>query len=271
MQERRPQFLKNTAEVITVGNELLIGKILNTNAQWLCRRITTLGGRITRVTTIPDEVDVIALTIKQALSRKPDFIVTVGGLGPTYDDKTLQGVAKALSQPPQLNRKALRMVEEKYLELSAKGIVRKTNITAERAKMARLPRGANPLFNPVGTAPASLSHNGRTLIISLPGVPSEMRAIFDNSVTAIAVEKFSNLHFKEKSMMVKNVPESELAPLVDEVMRSFPTVYIKSHPKGGGKHLLLELHFSTYGRSGEEARKTVDSSSKMIRGMIRKI
>ncbi|MCJ7767212.1 molybdopterin-binding protein, partial [Candidatus Bathyarchaeota archaeon] len=78
-------------EIVCVGNELLIGKTLNTNAHWLAKRATSLGVMVKRVTVILDEVDEVATVLREALNRKPRFIITTGGLGPTFDDKTLEG------------------------------------------------------------------------------------------------------------------------------------------------------------------------------------
>ncbi|MGQ9469776.1 MAG: molybdopterin-binding protein, partial [Nitrososphaerales archaeon] len=128
-------------EIITIGNELLIGKTLNTNAHWLARQITSLGGRITRITVIGDDTNEISLSIKEAIQRKNNFIITVGGLGPTYDDKTLQGVAKALKRELIINDDALKMVEKKYEYMVDHGILKKAELTPARVKMATLPRG----------------------------------------------------------------------------------------------------------------------------------
>ena len=103
-------------EIISVGNELLIGKVLNANAQFLSKRATTLGTKITRTTTIRDNVNEIANTLREALKRKPQFIIITGGLGPTFDDKTLQGIAKALNRKLEVNPEALEMVREKRSE-----------------------------------------------------------------------------------------------------------------------------------------------------------
>ncbi|MEM2876373.1 MAG: molybdopterin-binding protein, partial [Candidatus Bathyarchaeia archaeon] len=92
-----------SVELISVGNELLIGKIVNTNANWLAKRVTTLGLRVKRITTVGDDVNEIATVLQESLSRKPRFIVVTGGLGPTFDDMTLEGVAKALGCELKLN------------------------------------------------------------------------------------------------------------------------------------------------------------------------
>ncbi|MEM2609951.1 MAG: molybdopterin-binding protein, partial [Candidatus Bathyarchaeia archaeon] len=166
-------------EIICVGNELLIGKTLNTNAQWLAKRATSLGVTLKRITVVGDDVDEIACAVREALGRKPRFIITTGGLGPTFDDKTLEGIAKAINRRLELNEKALEMVRKKYEEYAKARKINAIEMTAHRIKMAQLPEGAEPLPNPVGTAPGVLVRIGGTDLIALPGVPSEMEAIFD--------------------------------------------------------------------------------------------
>jgi len=97
-------------EIICVGNELLIGKTVNTNAHWMGKQATNLGVNLKRITIVQDIVDEIANVVREAIQRKPRFIVSTGGLGPTFDDKTLEGIAKALNRKLEINEKALAMV-----------------------------------------------------------------------------------------------------------------------------------------------------------------
>lgn len=85
-------------EIICIGNELLIGKVKDTNAHYLAKQITKLGANVKRVTVIQDTIQEISSSVCEAFARKPQIIVTTGGLGPTFDDKTLQGIAKALNR-----------------------------------------------------------------------------------------------------------------------------------------------------------------------------
>ena len=92
----------------------MIGKTLNTNATWIAKRVTTLGGVVKTITSVGDKLSEIERSVKQVLSQKPRFILTTGGLGPTFDDMTLQGVAKALDRRTIVNEDALRLIREKY-------------------------------------------------------------------------------------------------------------------------------------------------------------
>jgi len=99
-------------EIISVGNELLIGKISNINARWIAERATTLGFDVRRIVTVKDDVDEIASAVQEAIQRHPRFIITTGGLGPTFDDKTLEGVAKGTGRKLEVNHQALRQIDD---------------------------------------------------------------------------------------------------------------------------------------------------------------
>lgn len=256
-------------EIICVGNELLIGKTLNTNAQWLAKRATSLGATIRRITVVGDDVDEIANAVREALERKPRFIITTGGLGPTFDDKTLEGIAKALNRSLKLNSEALQMVKEKYETYAKAGRIDSAELTPHRIKMAQLPEGAEPLPNPVGTAPGiRLSVDG-TDIIALPGVPVEMEAIFNGSVVAMLRKETGDLMFFEASIYVDNIMESTLAPLIDLTMHDNPYVYIKSHPKGEEKKPRIEIHLSTTAKDSKTAKDRLGKAIIQLSELIK--
>ena len=228
----------STAEIISVGNELLIGHTLDTNSHWIAKRFTKYGWTLQRITVLRDSLAAIKDGVNGALRRKPDLLITLGGLGPTHDDMTLKGVALALNKRLVLNPEALAMVKARYNAIEAS-----RGLTRFRRKMATLPEGAEPLPNPVGTAPGVTIKVGVTRLVSLPGVPSEMKAIFTGSV--IPMLKDSNGEPpRELSIGLVGIIESALAPALDRTRKAFPGLYFKSHPRGreGGIRSLIELH-----------------------------
>lgn len=255
-------------EIICVGNELLIGKIVNTNAHWLAKRATSLGMTVKRVTAVSDDVAEIATVVRESLKRKPKLIITTGGLGPTFDDRTLEGIAKALNRELEVNQKALGMVRKKYETYAKEGKIEEVELTPPRVKMAKLPEGSKPLLNPVGTAPGVETKVGGTFLIALPGVPSEMEAIFEESVAPLIKKEAGVTVFFERSVFADGIMESALAPLIDEVMHDNSCVYIKSHPKGQEKKPHLEVHFSTTTKNHETARKCVDVAVAQLSQLI---
>lgn len=260
--------MSNAIEIVCVGNELLIGKTLNTNAQWLAKRITTMGLNVKRIITIGDDTDEISQALKECLKRKPAFIITTGGLGPTFDDKTLEGIAKALNRKLETNQQALKMVEKKYRQYQKEGKIEKVELTPPRIKMATLPENSQPIENPIGTAPAVLTTQNNTTIIALPGVPSEMKAIFEESLMPLLRKTLGDMTFFETSLEVSGIMESDMAPLIDKVMHDNPYVYVKSHPKGEEKIPHIELHISTTAKNTQEAKERVSKTLIQISEMI---
>jgi nicotinamide-nucleotide amidase len=228
----------STAEIISVGNELLIGHTLDTNSHWIAKRFTRFGWTLQRITVLRDSLAAIKDGVAGSLRRKPDLLITLGGLGPTHDDMTLKGVALALEKRLILNPDAFAMVKARYNKLEAS-----TGLTRFRRKMAILPKGAEPLPNPIGTAPGVMIKVGSTRLVSLPGVPSEMKAIFTGSVIPMLRASRGEAP-KEVSIGLVGIIESALAPALDRTRRVFPGLYFKSHPRGreGGIRSLIQLH-----------------------------
>ncbi|MGB8779491.1 MAG: molybdopterin-binding protein [Candidatus Bathyarchaeia archaeon] len=261
-------------EIVCVGNELLIGKTLNTNAQWLAKRATTLGVIVHRITVVGDDVDEIASAMRESLRRKPRFIITTGGLGPTFDDKTLKGIAKGFKRKLEVNDEALQMVRRKYEALLREGRIEKVELTPARVKMATFPESTKPLHNSVGTAPGMIASVDGTFLIALPGVPPEMEAIFEESVVPMLKRDAGESAFFEASIYANGVMESSLAPLIDKVMRDNPDVYIKSHvytkshPQVEGRRSHIELHFSTTAEDSKIARIRLDKAMTQLSELV---
>jgi len=256
---------KPKAWILTIGNELLIGRIVNTNASWLARRLTFLGFSVERIIVTPDEPAEVAEEIRRALSRDDvKVIITTGGLGPTYDDRTLEAVARAINRPLRLNEQALQWVRQKY---ESGGM----QMTKEREKMAYLPEGAEPIWNPVGTAPGSLVMAGEALIASLPGVPAEMQAMFEELMPRLK-QLAPPLEVIDCGFIVVGVPESSLAPYVEEAERKNPGCYVKSHPKGHEiRGPVLEIRVLASARTRDEARELALRALEVVKGGARSL
>ena len=243
-----------SVELICFGNELLIGKTVNTNAHWLGKQISILGSTITRITTVPDILDEMVKVLQETINRKPNIIITTGGLGPTFDDLTLDALAKATNTKLVLNEKAVELIKERLDELSkVRGII--LEFTIERKKMALIPEGADALKNRAGSAPGVMLRYGETLIFSLPGVPSEMMAIFEYEISKF-FENEEQKHLLERTLIVKNIPESELAKAISPIRLKYPAIYFKTHPKSytieDKRVLQVEVHLTEIGTTAEE-------------------
>ncbi len=217
--------MKPKAWILNIGNELTIGRIVNTNGAWLARQLTLRGVDVRRIIVVPDDENEVCDIVKQGVSKGIALLVTAGGLGPTPDDRTVEFVAKALGKKVVLNEEALRMVESKY---KLHGL----ELTPERVKMAYLPEGAKPIPNDVGTAPGVFMSVANTRIILLPGVPREAEVMFERYVIPLIKDVLPRLCVVEDGITVEGLPESSIAPLLKTIMKKYPNVYIKSHPKG---------------------------------------
>jgi nicotinamide-nucleotide amidase len=257
-------------EIICIGNELLIGKIVNTNASWLAKRATSLGVSVKRITVVADTIEEIATAFCDALERKPTFVISTGGLGPTFDDKTFQGIAKALNRKLSVDEEALGMIKAKYKEYAKTRNLPEGEMTPPRVKMATIPEYSKIIRNPVGTAPGIRVDVGASILLALPGVPREMEAIFEESIKPRLLEAGGNVTFYELSIYLENIMESVLAPLIDKVMADNRPVYIKSHPKGKENKPYMELHLSIYGESSENLEKTLGKAAVELSALINK-
>jgi nicotinamide-nucleotide amidase len=248
-----------TAEILSIGNELLIGHTLDTNSHWIAKQLNRLGWVLQRVTQLRDSPDSIVSGIRESIRRQPVMVVTLGGLGPTHDDMTLAGVSRALDRPLRLNKDALRMVEEHYRRLEIP-----PRLTKYRTKMATIPRGGVPMSNPIGTAPGVKIRVSGTTMFSLPGVPSEMRAIFRDSIVPF-LESFSSSRPNELQFKIAGIIESALAPILDKARQSYPGLYFKSHPRGKetGVRPLILLHI--YSTEPGSADKVTEAAEYVVR------
>ena len=252
------------AEIIAIGNELLLGDVLDTNTNWLCKRITGVGGQVTRVAMIRDEVEAIAAEMRSAMGRKPELILTTGGLGPTGDDITLLAVAEATERPVELHAEALALVKAKYEELAKEGYVEDAALTEARQKMAYLPRGATALRNPVGGAPGVVLEMGDSILVSLPGVPEELKAIYQETLPPLLERVFGESYYEEQEVMALCGDESSLAPLLADVVERHPDVYIKSRARRYGPEVRILITLSAASESKVEIERRLGAALETL-------
>ena len=250
-------------EILVIGNEILIGKTQDTNSNWMAKRIAKYGHRLRRITAIGDSLEEISTTVKSILERNPDIIITSGGLGPTFDDMTLEGIALGLNREIVLNEHALNSIRKAYENANNAGILKLEGLTKERKKMAYLPKGSTPLPNIRGTAPGVKIKEMNTTIFILPGVPAEMKAMFLNVISPILKEKRGK--FVEKGFIFKGIGESQIAPYVTELENKYPKLWIKTHPRVG---LSVEVELSITAFNVENGEKMAEEALNELREVI---
>jgi molybdenum cofactor synthesis domain-containing protein len=201
--------MPKTAGIILVGNEILSGKIVDANAVYLCRELRALGVDVRRISVIPDEVDVIAAEVR-VFSREFDIVFTSGGVGPTHDDVTIEGVARALDVGIVRHPTLVALIERYY-----------TGAPTEAAlRMAEVPEGAELVAGSV-RFPTVLARN----VYVLPGVPEIFRQKFD-----ALRERFRDQPFRLKCVFV-SIGEGTLAAHLNELLADFPELLLGSYPE----------------------------------------
>ena len=227
-------------ELLSIGNELLVGQVLDTNAHWLVRNLTGIGAVVRRAQMIRDEYDEIEATFKGVFARAPRLLITTGGLGPTDDDLTARALAQTFGVTLETNPIALDMVRERYAHLASIRPNYSADLNDPRRKMALFPPGANPLNNSDGAAPAiELDVDTRTgriapigsgdlTIVCLPGVPKEMKEIYENSLQPVLARTVGAGGYVERNIVLERGDESRIAAMLQDVQSRHSTVYVKS-------------------------------------------
>jgi len=246
-----------TLEIITIGTELLLGEITDTNSTYIARTLRDHGIDIYRITTIGDNPGRIASTIKEARKRA-EIIITTGGLGPTVDDPTRQAVADAADCKLIFHVELWSQILEKFQDYGHEP-------TENNRSQAYIPDGAIPIPNPVGTAPCFIVEIGETSIISLPGVPREMEFILHNKVIPWLCEKYAlkSQIIKATVLHAASMGESVIDQKIEDLERlSNPTVGLLAHP---GQ---VDIRITAKARSESEAWRLTKPIVKEIRSRL---
>ena len=202
--------MARTAGIILIGNEILSGKVVDANASYLCRELRTLGVEVRKISVIPDEVELIAFEVSEH-SRAFDVVFTSGGVGPTHDDVTIEGVARGLGVPVVRDPRLVRVLEGFH----------KGQLNEARLKMAEVPEGAELMAGEELAFPAVVVRN----IYVLPGVPEIFRQKFE-----ALRERFRESPFYLCSVFI-NMPEGTLADHLNELLRRHPELMLGSYPE----------------------------------------
>lgn len=194
--------------VINVGDEILAGDTVNTNSSWLASRLSERGVEVEEILVIPDILEVISSRVGE-FSDKYDAVIVTGGLGPTHDDITMEGVADAFGRLMEVNEDVYEMIKNKYASKS-ESLARRT---------AEIPEGSQPLINEKGVAPGCVIEN----VYVLPGVPEEMKEMFGDIENDFQGEK------KHVGVLYTSTPESKMRQILEDAQEKFG-VTVGSYP-----------------------------------------
>jgi molybdenum cofactor synthesis domain-containing protein len=252
------------AEIVVVGRELLRGQLRDGNAPWIAGELTRRGALVHRITIVDDLERSIMNAVAEARGRGVHLIVTTGGLGPAQDDRTLAGVAAALSLPLTINPPARDMVEAAYTTLKDTRVIGKAGFTASREQMCFLPVGAEAIANPAGVAPGMLLRPmGGAAVISVPGRPEESRAVFETAMLRIR-ELFPLRASAERELEAPTSDESAMRPVLDRLTDEFPGVWIKSHPPAVRRRDPIRVTLQSFAATQKEAELLVEGALRRL-------
>lgn len=220
-----------TAEILSQGDEVVTGQIADTNAAWIAEQLTALGFSILRHTTVGDILPDIVAAVGEAAARA-DLVVCTGGLGPTDDDLTAQAVAEVFGAPLALDPQALAQIQSIYDRYGR-------SMPKVNRKQAWLPTGCVRLDNDWGTAPGFSVRTSRGLAAFLPGVPSEMRAMFQERVLPLLVETLRATPGRLITLRTTGIGESNLQERLGSVQ--LPGVVLSTRTRLPENHIKLRF------------------------------
>ena len=212
-----------SAEIITIGTEILLGEIIDTNARHIARWLRDAGIDLYRKTTVGDNARRIAQAIQQAMERC-EIILTTGGLGPTVDDPTREAIALAFGIPTEFRPELWEQIQSRFKRFGRQP-------TENNRRQAYVPQGALAVENPVGTAPAFIMETEKNAVIALPGVPREMEYLLQNAVLPYLRQRYQLTSIiKARVLHTAGVGESQIDDLIGDLETlNNPTVGLAAH------------------------------------------
>lgn len=223
-------------EIIAVGDEVLFGDILNTNAQYIAAGLSDAGAVVQWQTVAGDSPALIRQALATALTRC-DTVITTGGLGPTYDDITKEAAAEWLGVPLRRNEAIAQQLRDYFASTGRE-------MTENNLKQADIPEGAMPLPNPNGTAPGILLQKDGKLLIQLPGPPREMRPMFQNHVLPVIAAQTEKKR-ASRTLKIFGFPEAAVESCLRERMLSTQNPTIAPYVKNGEVEVRLRAQAPT--------------------------
>ncbi|MDR0205655.1 MAG: competence/damage-inducible protein A [Bacteroidales bacterium] len=244
--------------ILNIGNELLFGKTINTNAAFIAEKLYETGIEVEKTIVIPDLPDIIFHTITDAF-KETDWIITTGGLGPTKDDMTKNAVAKYFGTNLSIDNITLQYLIKMFAE-------RGWELDEVNRKQAEIPAGATVLLNKNGTAPGFwMEKKGKTLI-ALQGVPFEMQEILTESVIPLLKIKYKEIHsVAHKNILTSGIGESMLAQLIEKWENELPKELTLAYLPSPGQVL---LRLTARSESEEAAKKIIDNQLPALLELI---
>jgi competence/damage-inducible protein CinA-like protein len=245
-----------STEILTIGTELLLGEIVDTNTQYLARQLRELGIDLFWTTTVGDNEARIAEAVRHALTRSQILLCT-GGLGPTVDDVTREGIARALGVELQFKEELWTQIQERFARFGR-------TPTENNKRQAYLPAGAQALENAVGSAPAFLIEHDGKVIISMPGVPGEMAYILEHGVQPYFEKRFGKgAVIRTRLLHVAGVGESQIDEKIADLEKlQNPTVGLAAHAGS------VDVRLTAKAESADQAKAMLADLEAQVRDRL---
>lgn len=243
--------------IITIGDEILIGQILDTNSRYISQALNRIGVVVTERTSIGDSAEQIVSTLDRALAQS-DVVIITGGLGPTKDDITKHTLAKYYNSELVYNEQVGSFVEQL---LARRGIA----FTELNRGQAMVPQCCTVLHNAHGTAPGMWFERDGKVVVSLPGVPFEMRHLIDDSVVPMLAERFELKAIVHRTMITSGIAESILAERIATWEDNLPDVLHLAYLPAPN---VVRLRLSAYEVDGQSISHMIDDEFDKLKGII---
>jgi nicotinamide-nucleotide amidase len=244
-------------EIITIGDELLIGQVVDTNSAWMGEQLNLIGLRVVQITSISDQHEHILKALEEAASRAEIILIT-GGLGPTSDDITKPTLCEYFNTPLVFHPEVLEEVERMF---ASRGMP----VTGVNRKQAEVPESATVMPNHNGTAPGMWFEKDGRIYVSMPGVPFEMKGIMTNYVLPELTKRFTNQAIYHKTILTQGMGESMVASRIENWEKALPeNIKLAYLPQPG----MVRLRLTGSGTDQEIVKKQVDDEAEKLIPLI---
>ena len=248
-------------EIITIGDELLLGFTTDTNAAYLARELAAHGVEVVRRATVGDDAAAIAAAVRDALERT-GAVITTGGLGPTADDLTKEAIAALFGRRLEMREDIVAMIEERFRLYGFKG-----RMPVSNRQQALVPEGARVLENRHGSAPGIwIEDDRRRWVAMLPGVPREMRGMTADVIIPALQARMGGVSEVVRSRTIRcmGISESHLADLLGDRARTVKGLPVAYLPSVAG----IDLRLTTRGMPGDDATALLDAAVAELKPII---
>lgn len=246
-----------TSEIITIGDEILIGQVIDSNSAWIAESLNSIGIRVIQITSIPDSAEYIKLALDDA-SRRAELIFLTGGLGPTRDDITKQALAEYFGSKLVLNEEALTRIE-KFL------VPRGVQMNELNRSQALLPENCLLIPNRFGTASGMWFTKDDRHFISMPGVPYEMKGMMTGFILLQLREKFHLPAIEHKTILTQGIPESHLALKLEQFENNLPeSIRLAYLPSPG----MVRLRLTATGSDKNAVKDSLEKEAEKLISII---